>query len=287
MFDELIDGPTRVIHAYVDHVVEAVVAHHERAGHELHRTQRERRHLLVTQILDGSVDAVTEDLDRALGYSLADTHVALLVDSNHASPSATDIAALRDAADARGTLVLQHTAHTWVVWLGRPGGFGSEHLGRLRAAISETGFTVAVGEPGQGLAGLRHTRRHAFDAARVQHALGVSGSRCLWAHEVRLETLLLANKERAVEFLTDELGPLLASDPFTGRLRETLLAWLTMGSYPDCAALLGIHENTVRHRLRAAQDILGVSLAARRTELMVALRLERLLRTVSDEPPSS
>lgn len=287
MFDELIDGPTRVIHAYVDHVVEAVVARHEQVRAELNRTRRERRSLLLTQILDGSIDAVTEDLDRALGYSLADTHLALLVDSNHASPLAADIAALRDAADARGTLVLQHTAHTWVVWLGRPGGFSSEHLGRLRAALAETGLRVAVGEPGQGLDGLRRTRRHAFDAARVQHALGVGGSHCLWAHEVRLETLLLANKERAVDFLTDELGPLLASDPFTRRLRETLLTWLTMGSYADSAALLGVHENTVRNRLRAAQDILGVSLAGRRTELMVALRLERLLRTVAGESPSS
>lgn len=230
---------------------------------------------------------VTEDLDRVLGYSLADTHLALLVDSNRASPSGTDIAALRDAADARATLVLQHTAHTWVVWLGRPGGFDPEHLGRLRAALAQTGLTVAAGEPGLGLAGLRRTRRHALDAARVRLALGVGGSRCLWAHEVRLETLLLANRERAVGFLTDGLGELLAPDPFTRRLRETLLTWLTMGSYADSAALLGVHENTVRNRLRAAQDILGVSLAGRRTELMLALRLERLLRTVTGEPPLS
>jgi DNA-binding PucR family transcriptional regulator len=174
-----------------------------------------------------------------------------------------------------------------MVWLGRPGGFGTEHLERLRGALAETGLTVAVGEPGQGLAGLRRTRQHALDAARVQRALGVDGRRRVWAREVRLETLLLASKERAVEFLTDELGPLNASDPFTRRLRETLLAWLTMGSYGGAAALLGVHENTVRNRLRAAQDILGVSLTAHRTELMVALRLERVLRTGTGESPVS
>ena len=63
------------------------------------------------------------------------------------------------------------------------------------------------------------------------------------------------------------------------RLRETLLAWLTMGSHGSAAAMLGVHENTVRNRLRAAEELLGVPLTGRRTELMVALRLERLLST--------
>jgi DNA-binding PucR family transcriptional regulator len=40
-----------------------------------------------------------------------------------------------------------------------------------------------------------------------------------------------------------------------------------------------VHENTVRNRLRAAEELLGVPLTGRRTELMVALRLERLLST--------
>ncbi len=60
-----------------------------------------------------------DELDRTLGYSLADTHLALLIESDQNPPSATDIAALRDAADARGTLVVQHTARTWVVCVAR------------------------------------------------------------------------------------------------------------------------------------------------------------------------
>jgi len=287
MFDELIDDPTRVIHAYVDDVVEAVVARHGQVYAELHQTRREHRRRLLTQILDGSIDETTEELDRELGYSLADTHLALLIDDDHGSPSAADIAALRDVVDARGSLLVEHTARTWVVWLGRPGGFESVHLERLLALLAATGLTVAVGEPGEGLPGLRRTRQHALDAARVQRALGVDKRRCLWAREVRLEMLLLADRERAREFVADELAPLSASDPFTRRLRETLLAWLTTGSYNGAAACLGVHENTVRNRLRAAQELLGVSLVRRRTELVVALRLERVLRSVSGESPSS
>jgi hypothetical protein len=275
--DELIGEPTRTIHAYFDHVLDAVIPRHQAVSAQLNRSRRDHRRIVLAQILDGSIDAITEELDRILAYSLGDTHLAAVIETPGISPPSADIAALRDAADARAILLAQHTARTWLVWLGRPGGFGPDNLSRLRRALLETGLTIAVGEPADGLAGLRRTRQHALETQRVQHALGVDGGGCLWAHEVRLETLLLGDKQRARDFLTDELGPLGAGDSFTRRLRETLLAWLTMGSHASAAAMLGVHENTVRNRLRAAEELLGVPLTGRRTELMVALRLERLL----------
>jgi PucR C-terminal helix-turn-helix domain/GGDEF-like domain len=277
--DGLIGEPTRTIHAYFDHVLDAVIPRHQEVFAALNRSQRDHRRMVLAQILDGSIDAITDELDRILAYSLGDTHLAAVIETPGISPPTTDICRLRDAADARGTLLAQHTARTWLVWLGRPGGFGPSNLSRLRRALVDTGLTIAVGAPADGLAGLRRTRQHALEAQRVQHALGIDGCRCLWAHEVRLETLLLGDTQRAHDFLTDELGPLGAGDPFTRRLRETVLAWLTMGSHGSAAAMLGVHENTVRNRLRAAEELLGVPLTGRRTELMVALRLERLLCT--------
>jgi DNA-binding PucR family transcriptional regulator len=41
--------------------------------------------------------------------------------------------------------------------------------------------------------------------------------------------------------------------------------------------MLRVHENTVRNRIRAAEALLGTPLMGRRTELQVALRLERVL----------
>ena len=277
--EELIGGPTRTIHLYFDHVLDAVIPRYQEVSAELNRSRRDHRRIVLAQILDGSIDAITEELDRILGYSLGDAHLAAVIETPGISPPTSEIARLRDAADARGTLMAQHTARTWLVWLGRPGGFGPTNLSRLRSALVDTGLTIAVGEPANGLAGLRRTRQHALETQRVQHALGIDGCRCLWAHEVRLETLLLSDKQRARDFLTDELGALGAGDSFTARLRETLLAWLTMGSHGSAAAMLGVHENTVRNRLRAAEELLGVPLTGRRTELMVALRLERLLST--------
>jgi PucR C-terminal helix-turn-helix domain/GGDEF-like domain len=283
---ELIGGPTRTIHVYFDHVLDDVIPRYQEVSAELHRSRRDHRRMVLAQILDGSIDAITEELDHILAYSLGDTHLAAVIETPGISPPTTDVARLRDAADARATLLAQHTARTWLVWLGRPGGFAPTNLSRLRRALVDTGLAIAVGEPADGLAGLRRTRQHALETQRVQHALG-DGCRCLWAHEVRLETLLLGDQERARAFLTDELGPLGAGDSFARRLRETLLAWLTMGSHGSAAAILGVHENTVRNRLRAAEELLGVPLTGRRTELMVALRLERLLGSAPGEGAAS
>ncbi len=45
--------------------------------------------------------------------------------------------------------------------------------------------------------------------------------------------------------------------------------------------MLGVHENTIRNRIRQAEDLLAAPLVNRRTELQVALRLERILQADS------
>ena len=276
-FEELICGPTLLIHAYVDRVLRSVLERYYEVSNDLHRTHRDRRRMMLTQILDGSIDEVTDELSSALDYPLGGTHLALLVQTDDAQLPARALAELREAADARATLQLQHGARTWIVWLGRPAAFGALHLGRLARTLTAGQFRVAVGEPGTGLDGLRRTRQQALETSHVQRALGVSEHPCLWAREVRLETMLLGDEQRARRFLADELGRLAAADAGAARLRETLLSWLATGSHVSAAAMLGVHENTVRNRIRAAETLLGAPLLGRRTELQVALRLERVL----------
>ncbi|HYZ81725.1 MAG TPA: helix-turn-helix domain-containing protein, partial [Solirubrobacteraceae bacterium] len=133
------------------------------------------------------------------------------------------------------------------------------------------------GDPCPGLDGLRRTRDHAFEAARVQRALGPAHGRCTWLRDVRLEALLLTDEARARSFVDAELGRLADDGDGSARLRETLLTWLDVGSHVSAAAILGVHENTVRNRIRAAEELLGAPLPGRRTELQVALRLQRML----------
>jgi sugar diacid utilization regulator len=277
---DLVGGPMTTIIRYTDHVMASVITRYETIRAELHRTRRDLRRLTIKQILDGSIADLTDDLNETLDYTLADVHLALLVETGCGRQPDREIAALRSAANARGSLVLQHGAQSWIVWLGFRHGFGNAQRSRLRRAVVETGFTVAAGEPGSGLAGLRRSREQALEAARVQRALGADGHRCLWAREVRLESLLLNDEQRARDFVADELGQLAADDPQAARLRETLVAWLATGSHVSAAAMLGVHENTVRNRIRAAEDILGSSLLPRRTELQVALRLGSVLNAL-------
>lgn len=273
----LIDGPSLTIMGYVDHILESVVAHYDTVRQELHRTRRQLRRVLVLQLLEGSVREVTPELEDQLSYSLGDTHLAFLLQPQHGHVTEREVAELRRVADARGALMLQHGPTAWMVWLGRPQGFGAVQLSRLRRALGVSRLTVAVGEPSPGLEGLRRTYRQALEASRVQHALGALTHRCLWAADVRLESLMLGDEDRARAFVSDELGRLADTDALAQRLRETLLAWLSTGSHVSAAATLGVHENTIRNRIRQAEELLGTPLTTRRTELQVALRLERVL----------
>lgn len=275
--DELISGPTLMMHAHVNRTLDAVAQRHQEIRAEMHRTLRELRRQALVDLLENTGDCDAETLSRRLDYRLADVHLALLIETPHAEPPELLLAQLRTAVDARDTLLLQHGARSWVLWLGRTKPFEPEHLSKLTRLVSQTGMCAAFGEPAAGLDGLRRTRRQALETARVRRAFGESAPACMWAREVRLETLLLADEERARDFIADELGLLAGSDPSTSRLRETLLAWLATGSHVSAAAMLGVHENTVRNRIRAAEELLGSSLLARRTELQVALRLERVL----------
>jgi hypothetical protein len=274
---DLVREPSLTFLSYVDHALVAVVQRADAVRAELHRTRSQLRRVLVLQILDGSITEYTSELDHQLDYRVGDVHIALLVQSSDTATVQRELAELRSAADARASLVLQSSPRSWFVWLGRPNGFGPAQMNCLRRALSRSSLTVAVSEPAAGLDGLRHAYQQAFDAGRLQGALGVSANRCTYAADVRLESLLLRDMPRAREFVEAELGRLAANDSLAARLRETLLTWLVTGSHVSAAARLGVHENTIRNRVHQAEELLGVALHQRPIELQVALRLERLL----------
>ena len=71
-------------------------------------------------------------------------------------------------------------------------------------------------------------------------------------------------------FVRRELGALAGEDDAAARLRETVLAYLEAGM-DGAAARLAIHRNTVRYRLRQAEDLRGRPITERRRELELAL----------------
>jgi DNA-binding PucR family transcriptional regulator len=79
--------------------------------------------------------------------------------------------------------------------------------------------------------------------------------------------------------MIDVLAPLLAETPAQREaLSQTMLLWLqTRGSAPALAAQLGVHDQTVRNRLRRIRAMFGETLdqPERALELMQALHVLR------------
>lgn len=274
---DLVREPTLALFAYIDHVLDSVLSRYDAARSELVRTRAHLRSAMLDRVLAGAVDSAGDELDDALGYRVRQVHLALVLELPEGCRIENEIAPLAAVAGAAGTLLHQEGACTWVAWLGRSAPFGPRERQALGAALAAGGARVAVGEPGECLTGLRRTREQALKVAGVLRALEPSLGSVLWYADVRLETLLLADPASARQFIAEELGPLAGSERRCRQIRETLLAWLSTGTQAGAAAMLGLHENTVRARIRQAEELLPAALGARRTELQVALRLERVL----------
>ncbi|WP_354697984.1 hypothetical protein DSM112329_03644 [Paraconexibacter sp. AEG42_29] len=256
-------------------VLDAVEARYDALQAESTRTRENVRRPLVEQILDGRLDDPGRDTDEVLGYRLAGTHLALRLEAPRGRLFSEELEPLRLAAGADHVLLMADGAQSWIGWLGRPDAFAEHDLARLRTAAAERATRLTVGEPATGITGFRRTREQAREAATVQHML-LDAPPTLWFRDVWLETVLLQDTSRARAFLVAQLGQLLPPGAVNDRVCETLLAWLSTGSHVAAAATLGIHENTVRNRLRQAEAAIGgATIQHRRVEIEVALRLRR------------
>jgi DNA-binding PucR family transcriptional regulator len=96
--------------------------------------------------------------------------------------------------------------------------------------------------------------------------------------DVALEALASADRDAARAFVARELRGLDGTDKRAARLRATLIAYFRSGQNAAAAgAALGVHQQTVGHRLRKIEEQLGAPVTARRAELEVALRLRDFL----------
>jgi DNA-binding PucR family transcriptional regulator len=138
---------------------------------------------------------------------------------------------------------------------------------------------VAIGSPGVGVAGFRTSHQDAMHARRVARLGGRRPGTVTCFEDVALPAVASSDFDLARRFVASELGPLSAPDDETVRLAATLRAYLEENASPRRAGRrLGIHENTVKNRVRAAADLLGQAPEERVAELLVALRLLGLTR---------
>jgi DNA-binding PucR family transcriptional regulator len=96
--------------------------------------------------------------------------------------------------------------------------------------------------------------------------------------EVAITALASVDEQAAREFIAAELGPLARLDDDTLRLAATLRAYLEEQASPRRTAhRLGVHENTIKNRVRAIEDLRGRPADQRVAETLLALRLADVL----------
>ncbi|WP_019874932.1 PucR family transcriptional regulator [Sporichthya polymorpha] len=279
--EELVGPATIELLDYIIHIVGIVVARYDAVRAEILRNQEDRRRALLGQILAHAITTPTSELENLLGYRLRGTHLALALEVDERAQAERVASTLTETSGALGSLMLLHAPGTWMLWLGYAGAVGPKETAAVARAAAATGATMAIGAPGTGLDGLRRTYEQALDAARLHRRIGKQPP-VLWFSDVRLELLMLHDEDAALQFVADELGELAGADERAVRTCETLLAWLTTGSQSRAATRLGVHENTVRIRIRHAEEVLAQGLSERRAEVLAALRLRQLLG-----PPSA
>jgi hypothetical protein len=273
---DLVRASIPIVFGFVDRMLFASLASYHQAAATRRQTREYRRARLVDQILDGTLADPVPETERFIMYRLGLHHVAGVLDAGDWSEDQRLANELKAAAQATDLLVLERGRRRTEFWLGLRAPITPARRGALHERAVASGRRVAFGEAIPGLVGFRASAAAARDAARIQEMLADDASQVLWAEDVLIEMLGLGNTDGARELVGRVLGLAVEGDLLTGRTRETLEAWLVTGSYVGAAAMLGVHEQTVRQRLRRLEDALGRSLHNRRTELHVALRLSRL-----------
>jgi hypothetical protein len=269
---------TAAIFDYQDRVASQVAESYARVDDALGRSRASVRQGLVREILRGDRTSLAPSDLITLDHDLTAHHVALVLPAVAEGAAGQLVIGLRAATGVRQSLVHPLDLTRTAVWLTSPGGWAADMVRRLRDALTAAGVEASVSEPLCGLEGFRAAVEQAQDVERVRRAWGRAQAPRVLAHaDVALEILLLRDPDRARRFVRAELGPLAEDTAEAARLRETLDASFRLGSHVGAAEHLELHEHTVRNRLHRAEEHLGHPLSERRTELQVALRLQRLL----------
>jgi hypothetical protein len=214
---------------------------------------------------------------RRLRYELERAHLAFVVWDDE--PDESDLGALESQAaklagelGSASPLLVPLGGHVVAAWIGSRGALPAP------PATLPDGASAAFGRPGSGVDGFCRSQREALSARRVALLARRRPGTVTSFTDVALTALASADERAAREFVAAELGPLAADEEDVRRLAETLRAYLEERSSPRrTAQRLGVHENTIKNRVRAIETLRGRPADERIAETLVALRLARTL----------
>jgi len=241
-----------------DHVSRGYQAEFERSL----QSGEQRRFGAIRAVLEGAVTA-----GEGLDLNLEQHHLGLVAWGVDGQEAARELA----AALGRRLLSVSPFERVWWGWLSgtQPLGLAPEAAVKTLATAPGTGLTVGL--EAFGAEGFRVTHRQAQRARRVASRLGLS---VVAYADVVIEAHLGDDDAEARAFVTHELRGIADDSATSHRIRETIAAYFDAEhNAASAAAALGVHQQTVANRLRAAEERLGHPVAVRRIELEAALRL--------------
>lgn len=162
-----------------------------------------------------------------------------------------------------------------------------EQVAAMLAQHSATPVAISWGvAPEETRHGLRWATR-GLGLVR-QGIIAAPPDRIVRCHDHRADLMLHADPALSRAVALDVLAPLLAEKPHQRtELWETMLLWLqTHASAPVLGRELGVHDQTVRHRLRRLKSMFGPALddPARSAQILQALQTLRATHAVPDRP---
>ena len=237
--------------------------------------ERSREHIeFVQAVLDGTVgDAGL--IEKRLGMALAGRHLCLSLRANGPDDRAADLKnalyRLTSSAGVATEVTVVADQRTVWCWVRNPEGR------EIDWSTPMAGVTLAVGRDAPGLSGFVGSHRFATAALRVADLRSEPPARVRY-DDIEVVALCTGDPDTARVFMATVLGPLAKSGAAAARQRETLDAFVQSSmNFRATAARVGLHHNTVRYRLDAAEKVLGYAIESRKLDLELALRLHAWL----------
>ena len=160
------------------------------------------------------------------------------------------------------------------MWLGARRPLNPDLLERALADRWRGPVALALGEPGEGLAGWRFTHNQAKAALPIALRAGESVTRY---RDVALLASAHCDALLSASLRELYLAPLCAGQDDGATMRETLRAYFAAErNLTSAAAALGVSRRTVANRLQTIEQRLGHSLGTKLAEIELALRLDEL-----------
>ncbi len=262
---------------YLQALTRDLIRHYAQERERWVRNTASIRAETVRALLAGD-DIQAASASRRLRYELDREHVGFVLWVEDAKPDDGNVGALEQQASeltrklgAPRALLVPLGAQLIAGWIAPP------NRAHTSAARVEPPALAALGEPGTGVEGFRRSHRQAINARRIARLTSARPGTVTRFADVALMALASTDEQSAKEFVAAELGVLARQDDNTRRLAATLRAYLEEHASPRrTARRLGVHENTIKNRVRAIEELCGRPADERVAETLLALRLARL-----------